>query len=225
MNGVHDLGGMHGFGSIPNDDAAFHSDWEREVFAMTKILLANNTFTLPEHRYAETRMEPGDYLSAKYFERWMEACLILLFDKNVIDRENFEERKSEFKQKNRSIDKKHDSQLVSLMEESFREDMLSGQPAENPKFGIGDTVVVQNMHPEGHTRCPRFVRRAVGTIKDIRGAFPLADKLVEGEEMVEPCYLVRFSLSELWGEDHPDDDYLSIDLWESYIEDFNSSIE
>ena len=40
MNGVHDMGGMHGFGPVkpePNEPV-FHSDWERRVFAMHRAM-------------------------------------------------------------------------------------------------------------------------------------------------------------------------------------------
>ena len=34
MNGVHDLGGMHGMGPIPieKNEPAFHEPWERRIF-------------------------------------------------------------------------------------------------------------------------------------------------------------------------------------------------
>ena len=36
MNGVHDLGGMDGFGPIDPepDEPVFHAEWERRCFAM-----------------------------------------------------------------------------------------------------------------------------------------------------------------------------------------------
>ena len=38
-------------------------------------------------------------------------------------------------------------------------------------------------------------------------------------EAPEPLYAVRFSATELWGEDAPNKDSLCVDLWESYLED------
>ena len=34
MNGVHDIGGMHGFGPIvrEDDEPVFHADWEARVW-------------------------------------------------------------------------------------------------------------------------------------------------------------------------------------------------
>ena len=35
MNGVHDMGGMDGFGAIEveTNEPVFHADWERKTFA------------------------------------------------------------------------------------------------------------------------------------------------------------------------------------------------
>jgi hypothetical protein len=36
MNGIHDMGGMHGFGSVEReaDEPVFHCAWESRVFGM-----------------------------------------------------------------------------------------------------------------------------------------------------------------------------------------------
>ena len=44
MNGIHDMGGKHGFGPVPvDDDARFHAGWERIVFAMVRTIRAQGT--------------------------------------------------------------------------------------------------------------------------------------------------------------------------------------
>jgi nitrile hydratase len=39
MNGVHDVGGMHGFGRVQREEnePVFHAAWERSVFAITMV--------------------------------------------------------------------------------------------------------------------------------------------------------------------------------------------
>ena len=41
MNGIHDLGGMHGFGAfvIERDEPVFHADWEKRVFGTAMLAL------------------------------------------------------------------------------------------------------------------------------------------------------------------------------------------
>ena len=40
MNGVHDMGGMHGLGAIPYEpnEPMFHAGWEARVLAVTRGL-------------------------------------------------------------------------------------------------------------------------------------------------------------------------------------------
>ncbi len=40
MNGVHDVGGMHGLGHVVREEKepVFHSTWERSVFAMNYVV-------------------------------------------------------------------------------------------------------------------------------------------------------------------------------------------
>ena len=48
MDGVHDMGGMHGFGSIPYEvnQAPFHEEWERRVFKKIGAYLMRHNVTL-----------------------------------------------------------------------------------------------------------------------------------------------------------------------------------
>ena len=80
MNGVHDMGGMHGFGPIERGPRRrrFHADWEGASFGIEE-LTADRYFNLDAFRYGIERMEPAHYLRAPYFERWLatiEANLI-----------------------------------------------------------------------------------------------------------------------------------------------------
>ena len=47
MDGMHDVGGMAGFGSIPIEDnePVFHGDWEGKSFAMVLLSLAGASGT------------------------------------------------------------------------------------------------------------------------------------------------------------------------------------
>ena len=42
MDGVHDMGGMHGFGKVEpeQDEPVFHDDWEARTFALYRQLPA-----------------------------------------------------------------------------------------------------------------------------------------------------------------------------------------
>src|SRR5207237_1472409 len=85
MNGVHDMGGMHGFGpiDIERDEPVFHHRWEGVVRAMM-ARTNGRYYNLDEFRHAVERMPSHAYLSASYYERWFHAVQSLLLEKGVI---------------------------------------------------------------------------------------------------------------------------------------------
>ena len=73
MNGVHDMGGMHGFGPIVREEnePLFHAAWEARVRAMVVVARSRGYFNIDAFRYGIERMDPAHYLRAPYFERWL----------------------------------------------------------------------------------------------------------------------------------------------------------
>ncbi len=74
MDGIHDMGGMHGFGAIPReaDEPVFHAEWERRIFGVFFVV---ESFVegdnIDARRHAIERIDPASYLNASYYERWL----------------------------------------------------------------------------------------------------------------------------------------------------------
>jgi nitrile hydratase len=221
MDGVHDMGGMHGFGPVPADDAEFHADWERVVYGMDKIAKASGLFNIDEKRHAIERIPPAEYLGSTYFERWLDGMERLLVEKGHVTAAELaaaRDRVNEADDPDAAVPGREDEALVRAVREAFGTDSDFERDGPDPSFGVGDRVVVGNAHPAGHTRCPRYVRRTEGEIVSVHGAHVLPDASAHGEERAEPLYTVRFSAEELWGPDREADDAVHVDLWESYLE-------
>ena len=94
MNGVHDMGGMHGLGPIgwEPDEPVFHEQWEGRIEALNRMLLAGFHYNLDEFRHARERMEPSHYLRASYYERSVAGITMLLLEKGVITQQEIEAR-------------------------------------------------------------------------------------------------------------------------------------
>src|SRR5437016_14659751 len=87
MNGVHDMGGMHGFGPVRHDEQSspFHAPWEGRVFAMmTALTRGRHTFNLDEMRRAVESIPPAQYLASVYYALRLAALRILLVEKGVV---------------------------------------------------------------------------------------------------------------------------------------------
>ena len=86
MNGVHDLGGVDGFGAVEVEAAepVFHAAWERRVFGMTAMASAALVRNIHRFRHAVERMEPVHYLRSPYYEHWLTALATLLVESGAI---------------------------------------------------------------------------------------------------------------------------------------------
>ena len=86
MDGVHDMGGMHGFGPVEPepDEPVFHGRWEARTFAMRQACGALGRWNIDMARHANERMPPEQYLPASYYERWLAGLEMLLLESGLL---------------------------------------------------------------------------------------------------------------------------------------------
>ena len=83
MDGVHDMGGMDGFGKVeaePNEPP-FHAPWEGRVLAMQRAMGYAGAWHIDHSRFAQERLPPATYLTSSYYQRWQ-----LAMESNVLER-------------------------------------------------------------------------------------------------------------------------------------------
>ncbi len=239
MNGVHDMGGMHGFGPVHREEAepVFHTPWEGRVRAMMHALVTLGFFNLDEMRRTVESLPPGQYLESTYFERWLAALRMLVEEKGLLDEAGIEAMLRRFEDAPpppvpgpRRDDPALAARVVDRIkhpptrggrppERPSKSDGRSARAAANPRFRPGDGVRAKNRHVKGHTRLPRYVRGKQGIVDLVRGVYDFPDTNAHGRGAhPEPVYSVRFEARELWGDVAADADSLYIDLWESYLD-------
>ncbi|MCB1747942.1 MAG: nitrile hydratase subunit beta [Gammaproteobacteria bacterium] len=215
MNGIHDLGGMHGFGRIERegDEPVFHHDWEKRVMGLFLPLAARGLFNVDEFRHAIERMGAAAYLQTSYYEHWLHAFETLAVEKGAVTAEELRQA--------RAVGPSHASPALAAADVPAA--LARGASARvdtevKPKFKEGDMVVVKNMHPVGHTRLPRYVRDKLGCIDRDHGVFVFPDAAAHGKaEKPQHCYSVYFSAQELWGSRASRNDSVFVDLWDDYL--------
>jgi nitrile hydratase subunit beta len=214
------MGGMHGFGRVvePGAELAYHERWELRVFAIQMLVSLEGLGAGPGGRAVREEMDPARYLAASYYERWLYSAEQRLLRRGTIapgDVEAMMERLSS----GEAMPQRRDAAMAERMLEDLRTRRPMGPPPQEARFGPGQRVRIRRMHPPGHTRCPRYVRGAVGVIEAVRGADRLPDRAVYGETVdPEPVYSVAFSSVELWGPGDEPAWRVSLDLWDSYLE-------
>src|SRR5215471_15743295 len=73
VNGIHDMGGMHGLGELryARDEPVFHATWEGRTIALVTALSAYGKW---RGLRSEIELIPAaDYLRMSYYERWLTA--------------------------------------------------------------------------------------------------------------------------------------------------------
>jgi nitrile hydratase len=222
MDGVHDLGGMQGFGPVEREqnEPTVHAAWEAVVLAMQHAGRLGLLYNIDEFRHGIERMAPAHYLRATYYEKWLEGMTRVLLEKGVVGAEELTARQAFFEQKPDAPaaaalpgprPARGASRAASLMD-------FIRETGATPRFAPGDPVRTRAMHPHGHTRLPRYARGKRGVVHCCHGIHVFPDTNAHGEgEQPQPLYSVRFDARELWGESAEPNQAVHIDLWESYL--------
>ena len=215
MNGVHDMGGMHGMGPIGYDKNApvFHDEWEGRAWALVRAMGPWGRGRWRSTRYELERIPPAEYLRMPYYERWFAVLVDRLLRSNLVTPSELAGGKPDPGAPRPTLPPQPAS---------------TGQPGSarmdvqvRSRFKAGQGVRARNLHPVGHTRLPRYVRGKRGTVLRDHGVWALQDTNVDGEPLgakPQHVYTIRFAARELWGDAASPRDSMFVDLWEDYLE-------
>ncbi len=205
MDGIHDLGGMEGFGRVEPEpgEPVFHTPWERTTFRLLVASTAARIFNADEYRHAVERMDPAHYLRARYYERMLTGVTTLLVEKGVLSHPELEAAAGGRFPLARPVRPNGDDERR--------------EPAA-PLFAVGERVRVLRVRRPGHTRVPRYCRGHEGSVVHVAPPFSYPDASAHGlPGRREPTYHVEFDARELWGGE-AEPGCVVVDLWETYLE-------
>ena len=104
MDGVHDVGGMHGFGPVEReqDESVFHGAWEAAVVAMMRAGGRRGVYNIDEFRHGIERMDPAHYPASSYYEHWLDGITRIFLEKGVVGAEELAARTEFFRARPRT---------------------------------------------------------------------------------------------------------------------------
>jgi len=208
MDGIHDMGGMQGFGPVvtPSGDVAFHAAWERRQCAVSLLTKLDRSMieSMPADRYLE----------AGYYERWLWATERLLVEDGSITSGEVDAWQARLAN-GEPMPVRADPDAARAALDSVRT-TWTFLPTEQALFKEGDAVRVRRMRPSGHNRCPRYVRGTSGIVRSVLGLDALPE--TADPSSAEPVYSVAFTSTDLWGATSEPPWTVIVDLWESYLE-------
>ncbi len=216
MDGVHDMGGMHGFGKVEpeENEPVFHAAWEARCLALNRAMGAIGAWTIDEERAGIEELPPEVYLSRSYYGKWALRLENLVVKLGLAGADEI--AAGHALRPGKPLKRKLGVADVpgTLTRGSF------GRPAQAPaRFKVGDRVRTKNIHPLTHTRLPRYARGKRGVIEAVRGCHVFPDSVAIGAgENPQWLYTVLFEGRELWGEDADPTLKVSIEAFEPYLE-------
>ena len=217
MDGVHDLGGVEGFGPLPieADEPVFHHDWEGRAMGVRVLMAFWRKWNIDAGRFSIETLPPADYLSMTYYEKWMASVAALALNAGLVTRAELASGRP---------DPSAPKATPPVDAEGFLAFFPKGRPSARPvdaapAFAPGDRVRTRRHMHSGHTRLPRYARDRVGEVVLHHGGHVLPDAAARltGDEAPEHLYAVRFTAQEIWGPEADPGHSVTLDLWESYL--------
>ena len=91
MPAVHDRGGWPTDEPIDRQEHEW-ADWERQTQSLRTVLDQKGMMNVDELRRGIESIDPGEYESTTYFERWSASIEMNLVEKGVLTTEEIDER-------------------------------------------------------------------------------------------------------------------------------------
>ena len=218
MTGIHDMGGVRGYGPVEpeENEPVFHDEWEGRVFGL--VVSVKGGFS----RSTIEGLDPEVYL-AGYYHRLMAALERGLVDRGVLSSDELEAKAEHFldnpeARPARVVDPELTERVQSDM---YRQRQIRRQTGRPPAFGVGDSVRIRRIEHGGHTRIPGYAQGRRGTVVAVYAAYDLPDEPPGHEREDAPAqqlYSVRIESAELWGASAEPGTALYINMWEGYLE-------
>jgi nitrile hydratase beta subunit len=216
MNGVHDMGGMDGFGRVevePNEPP-FHAGWEGRVLALQRAMGYAGAWHIDDSRYSQETLPPQVYLAVSYYQRWALGMEKNLLERGFVAPEEF--AAGHALAPGKALPRKLSADVV---QRGMTRNSFFRQHRGPALFKPGDRVRTRNVHPPGHTRLPRYARDKRGTVELVHGCHAYPDSVAAGHgDDPQWLYTVVFDGREIWGPDAEPGLTISIDAFEPYLE-------
>jgi nitrile hydratase subunit beta len=217
MNGVHDMGGMHGLGPVQyeHNEPVFHAPWEGRTFAIVLAAAAWRKWNLDALRHQIERIPAAEYLRMSYYEKWLKAVTERLVQSGLITRAEVESGEPA-PGSGKATPALTAAQVPAMLRSGA---LASREVSVKPHFHAGQRVRARNINPVGHTRLPRYARGKLGTVDRDHGVYVFPDTIAHSAgENPQHVYSVRFTARELWGDQASPRDSVYLDLWDDYLE-------
>ena len=179
MNGIHDMGGMHGFGKVepePNEPV-FHAPWEGRVLAISRVMALRRAWNIDQSALRDRALAAGVLSHRLLLQEMVRPARSQMLRRSRPDRRGRDRRRpfAAAGPPQAQDDCRRYRAGVSAA------DRYGRPTTRRPRFKPGDRVRTRNIHPHGHTRLPRYARGQIGMVERVRGCHVYPDSVAAGE--------------------------------------------
>jgi nitrile hydratase subunit beta len=217
MDGIHDMGGMDGFGKVEPEanEPVFHGDWEGRVLALNRAVGATGAWNIDMGRYGIELLEPALYLASSYYQKWFFRLERMCVQHGLVDADEL--AAGQALRPGKAMPRA--ALAAADVDRILKRGAYERPPQAEALFKPGDRVRARNIHPKTHTRLPRYVRGHAGVVERLHGSHVFPDSVVLGRgEDPQWLYTVCFDGGELWGEGAERGLTVSVEAFEPYLE-------
>src|SRR5581483_7421694 len=185
------------------NEPVFHEPWEGHVYAFGRAGDLSLFPNLDASRFNLEMLPPAEYLSYRYYERWLIRAQRRMIELGILTAEEVEDRLAYYREHpDAEVPRHSDERMLTQAKARFvgKPEPLHRPDGQQPRFAVGARVRTRNIHPKTHTRLPRYARGKVGVIARVHGSHDFPDTIAH-EQGAQPhgLYSVRFEAQELWG--------------------------
>jgi nitrile hydratase subunit beta len=237
----HNLGGIENLGSFPFEKRVFVEEWEKRIFGIHVAMMGlsshldtalpkypiekvptafKDEWTWADLRKGAEAMHPFDYFKYRYYEKWLGGISGFFVQKGYVDGKALEAKTAALLAGNGGPRPVRPSAAIDEQVMRYLREGDSGKrPGPAPRWTVGDTVKVRDVHPTEHTRLPGYLRNKLGVVDVVyEGAFAyFCSTGPDGIGSPMPVYCVKFDPEDIWGEMAEENSAIYADLFEAYL--------
>ena len=216
MDGIHDMGGRHGYGpvKVTTAEPPFPEEWQGRMFGIVRAIKRPPSWNIDKFRYTREQIPPIEYLTRTYFDQWYMSYAAMLLGSGVVTLQELATGRS-------AAAGPDLGQPMTAPEVAKARTVAArfDRPYDRaPAFSVGARVRARADAPVTHTRLPGYARGRPGTVIAHHGAHVLPDASAIGPEVASPLYAVAFRIGDLFAEQKDSPDMVNLDLWEAHLE-------
>src|SRR5436189_5747836 len=159
MDGVHDMGGMDGFGEVVPEanEPPVHGAREGRVLAQQRAMSYAGAWHIDMSRAAQEQLPPQTYLSVSYYKRWELAMETNLIERGLAGADEIAAGHAlrEGKPLKRKLTR-------DIVQEGMTRGAVYRQAQAPAGLKAGERVRARNVHTPTPTRLPRPATRPLG---------------------------------------------------------------